>query len=900
MKILRVAAWVVSLTLCMMLPAHAGPVGAAIGAVVGLLKAGGIAATLIKLAFGIAFQFGSSLLAKMSAKKQTQPGIVGQVQLGGDKSLSFIVGTYATAGHLEFVNSFGKVDDVENAVLTQVITVSDIPVEAIGNRVFVNGETCNRDPSIVTSSEAAKLGATSYPIAEYKYSRWWFTFLKYYLGDQTEADANLVAKFAGDERPWLGDMVGRGVAYVIATAEFERHLMTAIPAFRFEVQGIKLYDPRKDSAVGGNGPHRWGVESTYEWTDNPIVIIYNILRGIHYRGEFIWGGTVKLWGLPLSGWMAAMNECDILVQIENGQFEKQFRCGYEIRTLDQDPMDVIEELLKSCNGRISESGGIYSVRVGPPGLPVAFLSDDEFVISKEREFDAFPGLENTFNGVTGTWPSPDAAWEMKDAPQRRFPEYEAEDEGRILLADVEFNAVPFANQVQRLMMALAKSNRRFRKHIVTLPPWAAVLDPFDVIALTSPKEGYQNKHFEIMGIDDQPNVTQVASITEVDPSDYDWNANRDTLPWSVGPLVPSWPSPQIMVGWNAQPAELKDASGTNRRPSIEVFFAGNMTDVRAVHVKVRLASSLAIVFDGEIPYGDPDYDNPSRSVILNGVFLPDENHAVQGVYVPYSGRQVTPSQWIPVKTPNILLGSKDLYPIDVDAFNEELRNTLALEQQNVRYMRDEITRVSTVLAEGLADSSMQLQGFRETVSAVMGEDRAEYRRLVLAEVTTRQAQVTAIEQLTSQMQQNIADVTSFSQTTATNVSALSQTVNSVSAQVGAISGGGYLRIYSEAASSGALSRAVLSVSTTVDGPPAIGSLILESINGNKTRVIVDGDEFYITNGNARDRPLVFKNGELTLTVGNIGTAYVDNLISRNRAFWIRGFDNYADLRIFTT
>ncbi|MEJ5079807.1 phage tail protein [Ochrobactrum sp. MYb379] len=660
MKILRMAAWVVSLTLCMMLPAFADPVTAAIGAITGLLKAGGIAATLIKLAFGIAFQLGSSLLAKMSAKKQTQPGIVGQVQLGGDKSLSFIVGTYATAGHLEFVNSFGKVDDVENAVLTQVITVSDLPVQSIGNRVFVNGETCNRDPSIVTSSEAAKLGATSYPIAEYKYSRWWFTFLKYYLGDQTTADATLVAKFAGDERPWLGDMIGRGVAYVIATAEFERHLMTAIPAFRFEVQGIKLYDPRKDSTVGGNGPHRWGNEATYEWTDNPIVIAYNILRGIHYEGEFIWGGTVKLWGLPLSGWMAAMNECDILVQIENGQLEKQFRCGYEIRTLDQDPMDVIEELLKSCNGRISESGGIYSVRVGPPGLPVAFLSDGEFVITKEREFDAFPGLENTFNGVTGTWPSPDAAWEMKDAPQRRFPEYEAEDEGRILLADVEFNAVPFANQVQRLMMALAKSNRRFRKHIVTLPPWAAVLDPFDVIALTSQKEGYQNKHFEIMGIDDQPNVTQVASITEVDPSDYDWNANRDTLPWSVGPLTPNWPTAQIMVGWGVQPAELKDTDGISRRPSIEVFFAANMTDVRSVRVKVRLASTLEIVFDGEIPYGDPDYDNPSRSVILNGIFLPDEDYAVQGVYVPYSGRQVIPSAWMPVKTPRNLLIDKDI------------------------------------------------------------------------------------------------------------------------------------------------------------------------------------------------------------------------------------------------
>lgn len=895
MKILRIAAWVVSLTFSMMLPAHAGPVAAAVGAVVGLLKAGGIAATLIKLAFGIAFQLGTSLLAKMSAKKQTQPGIVGQVQMGGDKSLSFIVGTYATAGHMEYVNSFGKVDDVENAVLTQVITLSDLPVQSIGNRVFVNGETCNRDPSIVTSSEAAKLGTTSYPIKEYKYSRWWFTFLKYYLGDQTTADANLVAKFAGDERPWLGDMIGRGVAYVIATAEFERHLMTAIPAFRFEVQGIKLYDPRKDSSVAGNGSHRWGNEATYEWTDNPIVIVYNILRGIQYQGEFIWGGTVKLWGLPLSGWMAAMNECDILVQIENGQFEKQFRCGYEIRTLDQDPMDVIEELLKSCNGRISESGGIYSVRVGAPGLPVAFLSDDEFVITKEREFDAFPGLENTFNGVTGTWPSPDAAWEMKDAPQRRFPEYEAADEGRILLADVEFNAVPFANQVQRLMMALAKSNRRFRKHIVTLPPWAAVLDPFDVIALTSPKEGYQNKHFEIMGIDDQPNVTQVASITEVDPSDYDWDANRDTLPWSVGPLVPNWPTPQLMVGWNAQPAELKDKDGSARRPSIEVFFAANFTDVRAVRIKVRLASSLEIVFDGEVPYGDPDYDDPSRSVILNGVFLPDEVYAVQGIYLPYSGRQTEWSAWIPVTTPDVRLGSKDLYPFSVADFNNSLQEMWRTKNENVRRIENEVTRITTALSDLEADSEFEMAGIREEV----GIQGASYRRLVLVEANERKAQVTRLEELDVQLAGNIANVQEFAQATATEVEVIAQTVTQTQAQIGSISANGYLQIYSEAAPAGSLSRVVFAAVAQAGEITTQGAFALEAKSNGKSSIIMDADEVYFTNGSARDRPMAFINGELTLTVANIGTAFVDNIRSRNGALWLRGFDNYGDIRIFT-
>jgi len=179
MKQLQIAVWACLLTLCMMLPANAAPVVAAIGAIAGVLKAGGLAATLIKFAFGVALQVGSSLLKKVAMKKQPDPGINGQVQLGGNKSLSFIVGTYATAGHLEYVNTHGRVSKTPNAVLTQVITVSDLPVQSIDNSLIVNGALCTRNTS-TNSDGAAKFGATSYPIDQYKHDKWYFLFCKYW------------------------------------------------------------------------------------------------------------------------------------------------------------------------------------------------------------------------------------------------------------------------------------------------------------------------------------------------------------------------------------------------------------------------------------------------------------------------------------------------------------------------------------------------------------------------------------------------------------------------------------------------------------------------------------------------------------------------------------------------
>src|SRR5690606_9894772 len=188
------------------------------------------------------------------------------------------------------------------------------------------------------------------------------------LGNQTVADTYLRRVFGNDsQRPWSADMVGRGVAFAVITAKVKEDLFTGPPQCRFEVQGISLYDPRKDSTVGGSGSHRWSDPSTWEFSDNPAVVIYNILRGIYYNGQWIWGGQVPLTRLPLSNWFAAMNECDRLVPGAEVPTEKQFRCGAEIR-LNEEPLDVIERLLKVCNGKMAEIGGVYKIRVGAPGL----------------------------------------------------------------------------------------------------------------------------------------------------------------------------------------------------------------------------------------------------------------------------------------------------------------------------------------------------------------------------------------------------------------------------------------------------------------------------------------------------------------------------------------------------
>lgn len=667
MKLLRLAAWTVWFMLGWTALAHAGPVAAAIGAIAGIIAKGGIGALLLKTALGIALQLGASLIQRALAKRQPQPGINGQLQVGGNNSFSFLVGSYATAGSLDYVGTWGRSGRTPNAYLTQVVTLSDLPQSGLSSRVFINNELCEIDLDATPVEQG-------YPVKEYRKDGRDYLWVKFLDGSQTVADPFLLDKFGSDpDRPWTSDMIGHGSTIVALTALLNRELLTAMPVGRYEPGALPLYDPRRDTTVGGSGAHRWNNQATWEPSSNPVVIIYNILRGIHYDGERIYGPGIPASRLPLASWFAAMNECDIPVEVEpedpedDPTFEPQFAGGYEIKVADHEPADVIDELLKSCNGQIAEIGGVYKVHVGAPGLPVMFFSDEDFIVTDPQEYEPFAGLEATFNGATASYPDPRAAWEMKDAPQRLFPDFEEEDDGRRLLADFQFNAVSSPTQVQRLMKSMVEDGRRVRRHRGTLPPIAFGLEPLDVIEWTSPRNGYTDKLFTVSSKDEMTNVNQLVALQEVEPDDYNWTPPTDQLPNPVGPINPRWPAPIPVTGWSVVASSIDDASGTPRRPAIDLIAPGDNDDVRAVEIEVR--NDLGeTVFSGETPYGDVLNPGQNKTFRLSGAWcMPNQPFTVRGRFLPFSGRSLAWSSWLPVTTLNIRIGEADIYPPGVIA-----------------------------------------------------------------------------------------------------------------------------------------------------------------------------------------------------------------------------------------
>uniref|UniRef100_A4WS52 Uncharacterized protein n=1 Tax=Cereibacter sphaeroides (strain ATCC 17025 / ATH 2.4.3) TaxID=349102 RepID=A4WS52_CERS5 len=653
-------------------PAHAGPVAAAVGMVFTAISQFAASSLLAGFLVQTAFSVGLSMLARALGPKVREPGIKTQVtQTGGDTPQSFVLGWSATGGQL-IAPPMSHGD--KNRYLVYVVALGAIPGQTL-TRLIVNDEVV----PISATPDADGLRPVTGSFAGY-------VRVRIHDGSQTAADPYLRSKFGADpDRPWSEDMIGRGVPYAIVEFKHKREVFNNLPSVRCEIQGIPLYDPRKDSSAGGSGSQRWASPATWTPTTNPIVMVYNIMRGIRLPDGNSWGGECAAGDLPLASWAAAMNECDV---VPAGATAAQYRAGLEI-SVEEEPADVIEELLKACSGQIVDVGGTWKVRVGGPGLPVLFITDEDVLADQDQVLEPFPGLSDTWNGVHAAYPEPDSLWEVKDAPPRYNAAFEAADGGRRLVADLRLPAVPYRAQVQQLMEGWIREERRFLRHRLVLPPEAAVLEPLDAIGWSSSRHGYAAKSFEIFEMsDDLMTLSQSVGLRERDAGDYNWTAS-DLLPSPIAAPGVSAPPPITVPAFAASATVIRNASGVATRPAILMTWTGQEAeDARGLQWEVRVQATAETVAAGAVLAVES-----GRALVTEGI-LPETAYDVRAQLV--SERATVWSGWISVTTP------------PVDYLDSALAARLA-----------ELDALAEAAADQAQDAALAAQGVREDHDALV-------------------------------------------------------------------------------------------------------------------------------------------------------------------------------------
>lgn len=284
---------------------------------------------------------------------------------------------------------------------------------------------------------------------------------------------------------WTANDNGAGVAYVVVAykadaADAKNPVWPGgRPRFRWVVRGLRAYDARLDSSVGGAGAQRWNDPATRVWSDNPIVQRYTWARGIYAcdrvgdPAQLLIGRGLSATEAPPANVFARANLCDELV---GG--EKRYRSG-GIISAGESFLEVEEDFAAACAGIITQPQGSVEIDPGEARAVVATFTDDDLLVGSKVRWNKrmlSAASDEWVNTVVARYVEPSLGWAEHAAPVRR--------EGADIIADgapreqaVSLGFVSHSAQAGRIAEIIRRLGRLWGRAEVTLGPrWSFIAE----------------------------------------------------------------------------------------------------------------------------------------------------------------------------------------------------------------------------------------------------------------------------------------------------------------------------------------------------------------------------------------------------------------------------------------
>lgn len=231
---------------------------------------------------------------------------------------------------------------------------------------------------------------------------------------------------------------------------------TGVPRLGAYGQWVKVYDPRKDSTFpGGSGSHRLGVESTYEWSQNPALHAGTYSFGRWQNGKRVFGIGMPGDGIDFVGIAAWANVCD-------ANSWTIFGVAYE----PSNRWENLNDICAAGGGRPVFANGKLSWLWSAPKVPLDTITDAD-IADDNYSVTAMTSWRDRLNSVVPKYRSPEHDWEMvPQAAAVSIPDYVTED-GELKQVEWPFNFVKSANQAAVLAAYKLLDSRELQP--ITLP-----------------------------------------------------------------------------------------------------------------------------------------------------------------------------------------------------------------------------------------------------------------------------------------------------------------------------------------------------------------------------------------------------------------------------------------------
>ncbi len=678
------------------------------------------------------------------------------LQRGEDYVLDAIVGRFATGGQLVFHYELGD----DNEYLNLAIVLGTGLHDSL-EHLYVDGER-----KTLVGSNSDTYGRT---VSEYTVSGDPHMWVKFFNGskDQT-ADATMVSE-VGDTSRWSTAHRLRGHAWAWVRLKYDEELFSGgEPSFVFQLKGLRLYDWRKDSTVaGGSGAHRWGNETTYEWTQNPSVVLYNYKRGIYVGTVRVFGAGALAADLNLAKFTAAANLSDeSVVYPDTSVTIPRYHIGLQL-TDDTDPQDFVRTCEEAMGGYGAAPGGLYGPLPACTKSSVMTITDADLQQGYSRTYQTRLSPVDTYNRVQGKFSDPSKSWQLAPYGTRKDAAVEVAQGGaRTLSLDLGYLNVYEGAQ------AVAEIRRRRDLYQMSesavFRPKFAPLQPGDTITRITPVFGTVS--MDVMSREELEDGSVSLTLRQWSNSIVP-NSGDAYVPAPPSPAPPA-PTPSLLLtvpGFDADPIQQTD--GTSSVPAIKATWT-SITDQAVDRVVVRYYPSAVGIGDAlyaSVPRGS------GASVVLSGV-APNTEYVVQAK----------------LETTPIRPGLTYTAPITV--------TTGAVETE---------ASVPPITPSMLGTQLLNERGFvvgagPGTLSEILDDLYGDVDQLASAVTTNTMVTNLLRTRVQARFEQSIAAVLTESQTRASADSALATQITEVLASVDEVIADGFLRFESIVDGGGAL------------------------------------------------------------------------------------------------
>lgn len=215
----------------------------------------------------------------------------------------------------------------------------------------------------------------------------------------------------------------------------------ARPSAYAVVRGVKCYDPR-DAVQDMDDPTSW------KWTNNATLI-----QTWYLTRPF--GGRISMSSIRWDKTIVSADYDDELIGTNSGELIKRHTIDGVI-TLNQQPFNVIQDMLAANRAMVLESGGSVWVESSRPKAPICTIYDR--ILAGGITYQAAKQKTDLVNKLQVRFVSPDQDYQIVDGPVLSRSDFEAAD-GEQLTATLALNYTQDHRRAQRLQKAFLLSTR---------------------------------------------------------------------------------------------------------------------------------------------------------------------------------------------------------------------------------------------------------------------------------------------------------------------------------------------------------------------------------------------------------------------------------------------------------